>query len=131
MNFARRVFFWAGVYGILALLPMFFLEHKFGIEFPPATNRPEQYYGFIGVALAWQFAFLLIASDVKQYRPVMLPAIAEKFLVAGAAVWLFVLDRIDVLTLAPFLVDIVLGILFVASYILSSESYEPSWSGSQ
>lgn len=121
MNFARRVFLGAGIYGILVLLPMFFLERKLGIDFPPATNHPEQYYGFIGVALAWQFAFLLIASDVPRYRPLMLPAIAEKFLAAGAAIWLFVLDRIDVLTLAPFLVDVILGILFVASYIRSSE----------
>ncbi|MFZ1546715.1 MAG: hypothetical protein WAT12_06395 [Candidatus Nitrotoga sp.] len=121
MNFARRVFLWAGIYGILVLFPMFFLEHKLGIDFPPATNHPEQYYGFISVALAWQFAFLLIASDVHRYRPLMLPAITEKFVAAGAAIWLYVLGRIDALTLAPFLVDLFLGFLFVASYIRSSE----------
>jgi len=121
MNFARRVFLGAGIYGILVLLPMFFLEHKLGIDFPPATNHPEQYYGFIGVALAWQFAFLLIASDVHRYRPLMLPAMAEKFVAAGAAIWLFVLGRVDALTLMPFLVDVILGFLFVASYIRSSE----------
>lgn len=121
MKFARRVFLWAGIYGILVLLPMFFLEHKIGVDFPPATNHPEQYYGFIGVALAWQFAFLLIASDVHRYRPLMLPAMAEKFLAAGAAIWLFVLGRIDALTVAPFLVDVVLGFLFVVSYVRSGD----------
>ncbi|MDH5301687.1 MAG: hypothetical protein OEW58_10025 [Gammaproteobacteria bacterium] len=121
MIFAKRVFFWSGIYGIVVLLPMFFLEQKIGIDFPPATNHPEQYYGFISVALAWQFAFLIIASDVKRYRPLMLPAMAEKFLSAGAAIWLFAVNRIDAMTLAPFLVDLVLGILFVVSYVLSSE----------
>jgi hypothetical protein len=55
MIFAKRVFYWSGIYGILVLLPMFFLEHQLGIYFPPATNHPEQYYAFIGVALVWQF----------------------------------------------------------------------------
>lgn len=117
MSFAKRVFFGSGIYGILVLLPMFFLEHRLGEQFPPATNRPELYYGFVGVALAWQFAFLLIASDVRRYRPLMLPAMAEKFLAAAVVIWLFSLGRVNGLTLAPFLVDLVLGILFLASYL--------------
>ena len=116
MTFAKRVFFWSGVYGILVLLPMFFMEQRLGEQFPPATNHPEQYYGFVGVALAWQFAFLLIASDVRRYRPLMLPAMAEKFLASGAVIWLFWQSRVNGLTLGPFLVDLVLGILFLASY---------------
>jgi hypothetical protein len=51
MNLAKRVFFWSGVYGLVVLLPMYLLEESIGRQFPPATNRPEQYYGFIGVAL--------------------------------------------------------------------------------
>ena len=123
MVFAKRVFYWSGIYGILVLLPMFFLEQKLGIDFPPATNHPEQYYAFIGVALVWQFAFLLIASDVNRYRPLMVLAMLEKFLPSGAAIWLFALSRIDATTLAPFLVDVILGFLFVASYVRSSERF--------
>ncbi|MBI4984706.1 MAG: hypothetical protein HZC24_05025 [Rhodocyclales bacterium] len=63
----------------------------------------------------------MIASDVRRYRPLMLPAMAEKFLAAGAVVWLFALGRIDAMTLAPFLVDLILGFLFVASYLHSCE----------
>jgi hypothetical protein len=51
----------------------------------------------------------------------MLPAMAEKFVAAGAVIWLFVLGRVDALTLMPFLVDVILGFLFVASYIRSAE----------
>lgn len=121
MLFAKRVYYWSGIYGILVLLPLYFLEHKLGIDFPPPTNHPEQYYAFLGISLAWQFVFLLIASDVRRYRPLMLPAMAEKFLAAGAAIWLFAANRIDETTLAPFFVDLVLGILFAVSYANSSE----------
>jgi len=124
MNFARRVFFWSGVYGVVVLFPMYFLEDKLGRDFPPATNHPEQYYAFISVALAWQFAFLVIATDVRRYRPLMLPAIAEKFLPAGAVVWLFVMGRIGTATLAPFLADIVIGVLFVVSYFRTHQPTE-------
>lgn len=116
MTFAKRVFFWSAVYGIVVLLPMYFLEEKIGRNFPPPTNHPEQYYAFIGVALAWQLAFLLIARDPLRYRPLMIPAILEKILPAGAVIWLFMISRLSVATLAPFLVDLVIGGLFVVSY---------------
>jgi hypothetical protein len=118
--FAKRVFFWSGVYGIAVLLPMFFLEEKLGRDFPPPTNHPEQYYGFLGVALAWQLAFLVIARDPVRHRPIMLPAIAEKFLVGGAALWLVAAGRLAGITAAPLLVDLVLGCLFVVAYLRTS-----------
>ncbi len=122
MTFAKRVFFWSGVYGIAVLLPMLFLEEKIGHDFPPATNHPEQYYAFIGVALAWQCAFLLIARDPLRYQPLMIPAIVEKLLSSGAVLWLFIINRIDIVTLTPFLLDILLGCLFMASYSSVSKS---------
>jgi len=125
VNFARRVFFWSGIYGILVLFPMYFLREKLGQLFPPASNHPEQYYGFIGVALAWQFAFLLVASDVRRFRPLMLPAMAEKFLSAGAVIWLYFSQQIEPAIVGPFLIDLFLGILFVISYFLSAEWASP------
>jgi hypothetical protein len=35
MKFARRIFLIAGVYGLVVLLPMYFLEEKNGRDFPP------------------------------------------------------------------------------------------------
>jgi hypothetical protein len=61
MIFARRLFLLAGIYGILVLAPQYFLEAKLGQDYPPPITHPEQFYGFIGVALAWQAAFLLIS----------------------------------------------------------------------
>lgn len=117
MVFARRVFFWAGVYGIAVLVPMLFLEERIGRDYPPATNHPEQYYGFLAVALAWQVAFLVIARDVVRFRPLMIPAVLEKLVPAGFAIWLFVDGRLAGVALAPFLVDVLLGALFLASWL--------------
>ena len=115
--FARRVFFWAGVYGIVALVPLYFLEDKLGELAPPAFNRPEQFYGFLGVALAWQFAFLLIARDVRRYRLFMLPAVAEKLLSAGAVLVLLVQGRVGMATAVPSMIDLLLAALFLAAYL--------------
>ncbi len=113
---AKRIFFWSAVYGIVVLFPLYFLEASLGQAFPPAGNKPEQYYGFIGVALAWQLAFFIISSDVHRYRKLILPAIAEKFLSAGAVIVLYFLDRVALETLAPSIIDLVIGGLFVLAY---------------
>jgi hypothetical protein len=108
---------------------MYFLEESIGRQFPPATNHPEQYYGFIGVALAWQFAFLLIARDPLRYRPLMLAAVGEKFLPAGAVVYLFAADRVSDITFAPFLLDLAIGLLFLISYFRVRERSSQATTG--
>jgi hypothetical protein len=113
------------VYGVLALLPLYFLEGKIGRDYPPATNHPEQYYVLIGVALAWQIAFLLISRDPVRFRPLMIPAIAEKFLSVGAVILLYMGDRISGTVMAPFLGDAVLGGLFIASYLKTAKYAAP------
>ena len=72
MTFARRIFFWAGIYGLIVLVPQYLLERRNGQNFPPIITHPEYYYGFIGVGLAWQVAFLLISGDPVRFRPLML-----------------------------------------------------------
>jgi hypothetical protein len=117
MKFAKRVYFWSGVYGILTLFPLYFLEEKLGRDYPPATNHPEQYYAFIGVTLVWQFAFLFIARDPARYRPLMIATFAEKLLPVGSVLALYLAGRITGMVLAPFLPDILLCALFIAAYL--------------
>ncbi len=81
---ASRIFRIAGIYGIIALLPNFVMEGRFGLDHPPAITHPVFFYGFTGVALAWQVAFLLIAREPERLRPLMLPAILEKLAFFGA-----------------------------------------------
>lgn len=114
--FAGRVFFWAGVYGILVLAPLFFMEEKLARDLPPPLTHPEQFYGFLGVALAWQFAFLLIAKDVQRYRLFMIPAIAEKLLSSTLTLLLYAAGRITALTTAPAIVDFALALLFATAF---------------
>jgi hypothetical protein len=90
---ARRIFRWAGIYGVLVLFPTLFLETRIGIDTPPPITHAEYYYGFIGLALAWQLAFLVIASDPVRFRPLMLPAVAEKFSWGAAVLGLLLAGR--------------------------------------
>lgn len=116
MTFAKRVFFIAGVYGLIVLAPQYFLETKTGRDFPPAITHPEYYYGFVGVGLVFQLIFLIIARDPVRYRAVMIPAILEKATFGVAAVVLFLLGRIPTVILSFAVVDLLLGLLFVVAY---------------
>ena len=123
MKFAKYVFYVAGVYGIIALLPQYFLESKNGADFPPAITHAEYYYGFIGVGLAFQIVFLIIGSDPQKYRQMIIPSIVEKFSFAVALVVLYLQNRLAPLMLGLGFIDMTLGVLFIASYFaLSAEA---------
>lgn len=114
--FARRVFFWAGVYGLAVLAPQYFLEDSIGRDFPPAITHPEHFYGFIGVAMAWQFAFLLISREPSRLRPIMLAAVAEKLLFASSTFALLASSRAPAPLGLFAAIDLALGVLFLVSF---------------
>lgn len=116
MNFARRVFLIAAIYGFIVLLPQYFLEDKTGRDFPPAITHPEYYYGFIGVALAWQIVFVIVSRDPSRYRAIMIPAIVEKASFGFAAIALYLVGRLNAQMLGAGVLDLVLGALFVVAY---------------
>jgi hypothetical protein len=72
MRFATVVFRLAGVYGIVVLIPMYFLFDQPGGTYEPPIPYPQAYHGFLSVAMAWQVAFLVIASDPVRFRPMMI-----------------------------------------------------------
>lgn len=114
--FARRLFTVAAVVAILALVPMYFLEEKLGRDFPPPITHPEHFYGFVGVALAWQIAFLVMARDPLRYRPVMIPAAVEKLLVGGPALILYLQGRLAAMTFSLLAADLLFAVLFAVAY---------------
>jgi hypothetical protein len=116
MRFAKRVFFIAAIYGVLVLTPQYFMESRVGHDFPPAVTHPEFYYGFIGVALAWQLLFFIIARDPVRYRAAMGPAIFEKLSFGIAGIALYAQGRLATPVCAAGLLDIVFAILFFIAY---------------
>lgn len=115
MTFAKRVFLIAGVYGVLVLVPQYFMEGRIGRDFPPPISHPEHFYGFIGVALAWQVLFFVIARDPVRYRGAMVPAILEKLAFGVAAIVLFAQGRLAAPVFGAGLFDLVLATLFAIS----------------
>lgn len=61
-----------GIYALVLLLPQYFLETRIGVDSPPAASaHPEFFYGFIGVAVAFQIVFLIISRDPYLERVVV------------------------------------------------------------
>jgi hypothetical protein len=116
VRFARYAFGIAGVYGLVTLIPMYFAEPLIAEFNPPALNHPEHFYGFIGIALAWQVLFLMIARDPLRLRVAMVPAVLEKLAFGVPAIVLYLQHRLASPTLMFGLIDLALGALFVVSY---------------
>lgn len=118
MKTARVIFALAGIWGLAALLPFYFGYQMNGQPAPPAL-QPEFYYGFLGVTIAWQIGFLLIAADPVRFRPLMLVAMVEKFLPAASIGVLVQQGRIAAGNpfVAGTVADVILGLLFVWAFI--------------
>lgn len=121
MRLARWIFRIAAIYGIVVLAPMYFLEAKVAA---PAAVLPhaENFYGFIGTALAAQVLFLIIASDPVRFRPAMLAGVCEK-LAFGVPVWVLWTQGRAVPPLLVFgTIDLVLGALFLVAWWRTSDA---------
>jgi hypothetical protein len=117
MRFAKWVFLLSGVYGVLTVLPPYFLEEQFGRDHPPPVNHPELYYGFFGITLSWQFLFLVISSDPVRFRRAMLPSMLEKASFAVAIPILYALGRVTVTWVGFTSIDAMWLVLFVIAYL--------------
>ena len=111
-RFARWVFAIAGVYGLAVLAPQYFMESKIGVDDPPAITHVEYFYGFVGVALAWQIAFLIIARDPVRYKPIMWCGILEKLSFGIATIVLYLMGRVSWFPPAAGAVDLIWCVLF-------------------
>ena len=114
--FARRVYTVAGIYGLLVMFPQYFLEDKIGRDNPPPITHPEYFYGFIGIVLVWQLAFLVIARDPARFRALMPVTVLEKLAFAIPVALLCVQGRVAPAALLFGAIDLVLGVLFFLSY---------------
>ena len=121
MKSIKYIFIVAGVYGLIVLMPMYFSESRFNADFPPAITHPEYFYGFIGVGIAWQILFLLIAINPLRYKLMMIPAIIEKFSFGAAVIILFLQQRIPIMILSSAIIDLLFGVLFIYAFFKTKE----------
>ncbi len=116
MVWIRRLFRIAGIYGLIVFGIMYFSEPAITSEHKP-INYPEFFYGFNGVGIAWQLAFLVIARDPMRFRPMMIPAVVEKFSYAAAIAALLAAGRVAAGAYFFAAIDLVLGTLFMIAFL--------------
>jgi len=115
MKTVRWIFLIAGIYGVLALIPVIFAE-----LYGPPVQAPEFYYGFAFLALVFQFIFLAIARDPARLRVLIPICILEKLAFFGPAIVLYATGRLQMG--GPFiggLIDGVLMLLFTFAWFKS------------
>lgn len=116
MRFAKIVFIGAGIWGIVVLTPLYFLVDITGRHYAPPTTNPQFFYGFLLVAMAWQIAFLVIGSNPARFRLLMIPSIIEKLGYVTIVAVLHSQGRLSMDDAMAAVPDLVLGVLFVASF---------------
>ena len=131
MVWIRRLFWIAGIYGLLVVTPQYFLESRISQDQPrvvrgspdpareptPGLPHPEYFYGFIGVVLVWQLVYITIGTDPQRYRPIILLAALAKFSFFATSAVLFTLGRIPAVICYFAGIDFVLGMLFVIAFV--------------
>jgi hypothetical protein len=122
MKFARWVFLVSGIYGVLVITPLYFMEAFIGKQTPPPISHPEFFYGFVGLGLAWQVLFLVVASDPQRFRRMMLPSILEKVSYGIALIVLHQQQRIPASSFRIGMVDWIWALLFTISFIRTPKS---------
>jgi hypothetical protein len=121
MKFARMVFLIAGVWGLTIMTPLYFLFDYIGRAYPPPVTHPDVYYGFVGVTLVWQVAFLIISTNPIRHRPFMLAAILEKAVYITTMAILYQRGQLQLSQFAVAVPDSILAVLFVAAFIRTSQ----------
>jgi hypothetical protein len=93
------------------------MEGVISTDHPPAITHPEFFYGFVGIASAFQFVFLIIAKDPVRYRLMIIPSILEKFSYGIAALILNLTGRLEGGFFIGGMFDLFLGVLFIVSFL--------------
>jgi hypothetical protein len=119
MTFAKWVFTLGGLFGLIMITPLFFLEGEMARMSGAPISQPENYYGFVGVTFAWQLVYLVIGRNPAPYRPMMLLGALGKLIFASACWTLAYQGRTPILTAVIASPDILLAILFVMAWFKS------------
>jgi hypothetical protein len=88
-----------------------------GRRYSPPGEYPHFFSGFLGVALAWQLAFLMIGASPARLRALMIPGTIEKFGYVATTVALYALGHIAWVDAQAAVPDRLLGVLFVVAFL--------------
>src|SRR5262245_60361939 len=113
MRYAHWVFNIAGVYGVVSVAPLYFLEQAINRQNPPPITHPMFFYGFAGVTLAWQLLYFAIARQPVRLRPVIPFAVLAKLSFGIGALVLYEQGRLDHNDLWFAGIDLALALLFL------------------
>lgn len=113
---ARWLFRGAAIYGLILLLPLYFLE-KTAAAPEAAFAHPEYYYGFVGAAAAWQLVYWVIGGDPVRYRPFMGLGVIAKFGFWVPTTILWAMGRTPISTWALTNGDLLLGLAFLFAWL--------------
>jgi hypothetical protein len=116
MKFARWVFNVGGLYGLISVAPLYFMEYSINRQDPPPITHPMFFYGFVGVTLAWQLLFFVIARQPAQLAPVIPFAALEKLSFGIGTMVLYSQGRLDHGDLWFGGIDLVWAVLFQAAW---------------
>jgi hypothetical protein len=117
INFARWIFRIAGILGLIEIAPLFFAAAMIGQSQPPAITHLEFYYGFAGIAFAWQIAFLIISRDPVRYVPLMPALFLEKLLFPVAVFALYAQRQVSAQMFPGPILDLAWLALFVVVWL--------------
>lgn len=128
IRFSRFVFRLAAFVGLAEIVPLYFSEGIINRVQPPAITHPEFYYGFIGVVVAWQIAYLIISEDPARYQPLFPAIFLEKLLYPAALVILFTGGRVQSsAVLLGGAVDLCLLALFITAWAKMAKVPADPW----
>ena len=113
MKFSRWIFNIAGIYGVISVAPLYFMEQTIGRQDPPPITHPMFFYGFVGATLAWQLLFFAIAYQPVRLRPVIPFAVLEKLSFGIGAMVLYHRGKLDHSDLYFGGIDLALAVLFM------------------
>ena len=107
-RWVRLWFRGAAIYGILALVPIYFQ--------PMPTMGQAFHYGFVGSALAFQLAFWVIGGDPARYRALMPVAVCEKLAFGVPVLLLYASGLVGAVTAGAAGLDLVIGAGFLIAW---------------
>jgi hypothetical protein len=116
MKIAKWTFRTAGIFGLIVMVPLLFIEKWIDQIMPPALNHPEFFYGFVILNICWQVLYLFLAKDPVRYRLMMIPSFFAKASAPVALIWLYAQGRISSQWLQTSVLDGVFAILFLVSF---------------